>query len=108
MSHFKGWSKENSESYAYFQRFGSDFNNILLFGLAEVVSTNLNISLYKDAQKNPKTCFKWFDDYFHIIRPFLDSNVCIVDSDYNPIENQSPNALNILNEFNNQQDSPKY
>ena len=97
-----GWSLEYSPANNYLTARFPKFNKNILEDLAKVVSIQLQIPLDREAQRNKTICIKWFDEHFSLIKPFLESCLCVLDEKFQPFGVQTPESLEIINMYHNQ------
>ncbi|KAK8895033.1 hypothetical protein M9Y10_023475 [Tritrichomonas musculus] len=75
----KAWTKLTS-------RFGPKISQEELLSLAEVVSHQLEIELYREYKRRKNMLIKWFDENLDLVWPYIEKHIIITDIHGNPIE----------------------
>ena len=79
----------NCEAWAKLtSRFGPKISQEELLSLAEVVSHQLNIELYREYKRRKNMLIKWFDEHCDQVWPYIEKHIIITDINGNPIECQ--------------------
>lgn len=77
-----GFEPKNSKAWINLtKRFGTKISQNQLLSIAEVVSTQLNIGLYREYKRRKEMLIKWFDENYESIWPFIENNITIIDTE---------------------------
>lgn len=49
--------------------------------MAEVISDQLNIGLYREYKRRKEMLIKWFDENYDSVWPFIENHLSIIDTD---------------------------
>ena len=99
----QNWSLETSLANAFLTELLPHFNKNFVTALAKIISTHLGIQFDREAQRDKSICIKWFDEHYDQVIPFIESNICILDGNYQSVGHQTPQSQEIEREFKSQQ-----
>lgn len=63
------------------ERFGPKISQNQLLSMAEVISDQLNIGLYREYKRRKEMLIKWFDENYDSVWPFIENHLSIIDTD---------------------------
>ena len=60
-------------------RYGPKINQNQLLSLAEVVSYQLNLGLFREYKRRKEMLIKWFDENYDAVWPFIENHITVID-----------------------------
>ena len=91
-----GWSPDLSPSKQLLTQLYGKYNRTFLQALAKLIQEECQLYLDREAQRRKDVLYKWFDENLSVIEPYLKNHLCVTDSNFNPIGNQTKESLSLL------------
>ena len=66
-------------------KYGAKISQNQLLSMAEIVSTQLHLGLFREYKRRKEMLIKWFDENFDIVWPYIESHVTVVDINGNSV-----------------------
>lgn len=78
----KGFDPKTSRAWTSLtSRYGPKINQNQLLSLAEVVSYQLNVGLFREYKRRKEMLIKWFDENYDVVWPFVENHITVIDID---------------------------
>jgi hypothetical protein len=75
-----GFDEKSSVACSFLsERFGAKMSRHELLSLAQIISEHLHILLDREAFRRKRVLFKWYDENWAIVEPFIRRNIVVLD-----------------------------
>ena len=77
VDHMSGFVMNESEAWRFQSARWGPISKCQLIALGQVVADVLQLDLVREYKRRKSTMVKWFDEYWDVIRPFIEKRVQI-------------------------------